>query len=61
MRPMLRERGVDFLPGATCYSDGRGMNQFRLAFSFVTDDKIDEGIKIIGDTAKGELLEIGRR
>lgn len=60
IRPMIRERGVDFLPGETCYTDGRGKNQFRLAFSFVTDDKIDEGIQIIGEVAKGELLEVGR-
>jgi DNA-binding transcriptional MocR family regulator len=60
MRPMLRELGVDFLPGATCFSDGKGKNQFRLCYSFVTDDRIDEGIRILGDVIKSEIKETGR-
>ncbi len=60
MRPMLRERGVDFLPGASCFADGSGQNQFRLCYSFVTDDKIDEGIRILSEVIKAEMKESGR-
>lgn len=60
MLPRARERGVEYLPGATCYTGGRGKNQIRLAFSFATDDQIDEGIRILGDVVRGELLEAGR-
>ncbi|MFL5761062.1 MAG: PLP-dependent aminotransferase family protein [Thermomicrobiales bacterium] len=57
MLPQVRERGVDYLAGATCYADGSGTNQFRLSFSFTTEDQIKQGIAIIGEIAKGELLE----
>lgn len=57
MLPMARERGVEYLAGATCYADGRGATQMRLSFSFVSDDQIDEGLRIIGEIAAGELLE----
>jgi 2-aminoadipate transaminase len=57
MLPQACERGVEFLPGATCYPDDRGRDQLRLSFSFAADDQIDEGIRIIGEIAKGELLE----
>ncbi len=60
MLPQACERGVEFLPGATCYSDGRGRDQLRLSFSFAADDTIESGIRIIGEIAKGELLEAGR-
>jgi 2-aminoadipate transaminase len=57
MLSQARERGVDYLAGATCYMDGSGKNQLRLSFSFTTEDQIEEGIRIIGEIAKGELLE----
>ena len=60
MLPQARERGVEFLPGATCYMDGRGRDQLRLSYSFVSDDQIEPGIKVIGEIARGELLEAGR-
>lgn len=59
MLPQARERGVDYLPGPACYSDGQGRNQLRLSFSFVADDQIDRGIRVIGEIARGELLEAG--
>lgn len=58
--PRARERGVEYLPGATCYTDGRGKNQIRLSFSFATDDQIDDGIRILGEVIRGELLELPR-
>lgn len=61
MLPQARERGIEYLPGATCYVDGTGKNQIRLSYSFARDEQIDPGIKILGEIAKGELLETGRR
>lgn len=61
MLPHARERGVEYLPGETCYTDGRGKNQIRLAFSFAEDARIDEGIRILAEVVKGELLESGAR
>lgn len=60
MRAQARERGVDYLPGATCFSDDSGHNQMRLAYSFASEDEIDAGIRIIGEIAKGELMETGK-
>lgn len=60
MLPQAKERGVEFLPGSACYVDDRGRNQMRLSFSFAADDQIDPGIRIIGEIAKGELLEAER-
>jgi 2-aminoadipate transaminase len=57
MQPQVRELGVEYLPGAACFSDRSGANQIRLSFSFVEDDLIEQGIKIIGDVAKSELRE----
>ncbi len=59
MLPRARERGVEYLPGATCYTDGRGKNQIRLSFSFATDDQINNGIRILADVVRGEFLELG--
>jgi 2-aminoadipate transaminase len=58
--PQARERGVEYLPGATCFADGSGKNQLRLAFSFATDDQIEPGIKILAEVVAGELREIGQ-
>jgi 2-aminoadipate transaminase len=57
MRAQSRELGVDYLPGPTCYADGSGGNQLRLALSFVQDDLIERGIRTIGVIAAGELRE----
>lgn len=53
------ERGVDILPGHSCYVGDRGHNTMRLSFSFATDDEINRGIEILGEIAAGELLESG--
>jgi 2-aminoadipate transaminase len=57
MLPQVRERGVDYLAGGTCYADGSGTNQIRLSYSFTTEEQIEKGIEIIGEVAKGEMLE----
>ncbi len=59
MLPQVKERGVEYLPGTTSYLDGRGSDQLRLSFSFASDEQIEPGIKIIGEVARGELLEAG--
>lgn len=61
MLPHARERGVEYLPGATCYTDGRGKNQIRLSFSFARDERIPEGIRILSEVIKGEMRELGLR
>jgi 2-aminoadipate transaminase len=57
MLMQVRELGVEYLPGEACFSEDAGQNQLRLSFSFVDDDRIDDGIRIIGDVAKAELRE----
>ena len=65
MHPQVQELGVEYLPGPTCFADGSGANQIRLSFSFVEDDLIEPGIRIIGDVASADLREarasVGRR
>jgi DNA-binding transcriptional MocR family regulator len=60
MLPQAKERGIEYLPGATCYVAGEGANQLRLSYSFASDDQIEPGIRILGEIAKGELLETGK-
>ncbi|MFT4038266.1 MAG: PLP-dependent aminotransferase family protein, partial [Thermomicrobiales bacterium] len=57
MHPQARELGVEYLPGATCFVDGSGANQLRLSFSFVEDERIEEGIRIIAGVVAGEIQE----
>jgi 2-aminoadipate transaminase len=61
MLPQVRELGVDYLPGPECFFDGSGANQLRLSFSFAEDDRIEPGIRVIGEVAAAELLELGGR
>lgn len=60
MLAQARERGVDYLPGPTCFADGSGHNMLRLAYSYAQDDQIETGVRIIGEIARGELLEGGQ-
>lgn len=60
MLPQARERGVEYLPGTTCYVDGSGANQMRLSFSFPTEEQIERGVRIFGEIIRGELMEHGR-
>ncbi len=57
MHPQVRELGVEYLPGATCFTDGSGANQLRLSFSFVEDERIAQGVRTIADVIRGELHE----
>ncbi len=48
------ERNVAFVPGSTCMVDLEAKNNcFRLNYSTMPDDKIEEGIKILGEILAG--------
>jgi 2-aminoadipate transaminase len=57
MLPQAQERGVDYLPGSRCFSDGDGRHAIRLAFSFADEDQIERGIEIVGQIAGAEISE----
>ena len=61
MLPQAKERGVEYLPGASCYVNGGGRNELRLSYSFARDEQIEPGIRVIGEIAAGELLEAAGR
>jgi len=42
------EAGVVFVPGAPFFPDGRGTRNARLAFSLVPEERIDEGVALLG-------------
>ncbi len=46
------EHGVDFIGGVPFYPDGRGKNCARLAFSYVPQDKIADGIRVIAESIR---------
>ena len=57
MLPQVQERGVEYLPGPACFAENAGANQLRLSFSFVEDDLIEPGIRVIGEVAAPDLRE----
>ena len=57
MLPQVQERGVEYLPGPTCFAENTGANHLRLSFSFVEDDLIERGIQVIGEVASADLRE----
>ena len=61
MATQARERGVEYLPGRTCFVDDQGDNTLRLSFSFARDEEIREGIRILGEIIEGEMAETGQR
>lgn len=50
-------RGVVFVPGASFHADGGGENTFRLNFVSATEDRIREGIGILGEVLREWLAE----
>jgi len=48
------ERRVAYVPGTAFYPDGRGSNSMRLAFSYPTEDRIEEGIRRLGELLADE-------
>jgi len=53
------EKNVAFVPGAGAFLDGNGGNSMRLNFSAMAPDRIEEGIKRIGETAQ-DVLDLAR-
>ena len=49
------EKGVAVCPGDPFYEEDRGVRTMRINYSNATDEKIETGIKILGDTIK-EML-----
>ena len=48
------ERQVAYVPGTAFYPDGRGTNQMRLAFCYPTEDRIRDGIALLGSLLRDE-------
>lgn len=49
------ENGVAFVSGAGFYPDGRGRNCMRLAFCYAEPEKIEEGIRRLGEVLEDRL------
>lgn len=43
------DNGVVFVPGSAFYADGSGGNNFRIAFSFESAERLTEGIRRLGE------------
>ncbi|MBI4010923.1 MAG: PLP-dependent aminotransferase family protein [Candidatus Rokubacteria bacterium] len=52
--PRAVERGVAFTPGSTFFVDGGGGETLRLSFSSVPASRIEEGVRRLADTIRGE-------
>lgn len=50
------EKKVAFVPGGPFYAEDPKVNTFRLNFSMPSPENIRKGIRIMGDTLKGEFL-----
>jgi DNA-binding transcriptional MocR family regulator len=48
------ERKVAYVPGTAFYPDGRGRDQMRLSFCYPTVDRIEEGIRRLGELLADE-------
>jgi DNA-binding transcriptional MocR family regulator len=59
--PGAIERGVAFTPGESFFVDGTGERTLRLSFSSVPANRIDEGIRRLGETIRGALRRPGGR
>ncbi len=49
------ENKVAYVPGTHFYPAGGHHNTLRLNFTMVSDEKIEKGMKILGDMLKAEL------
>lgn len=52
------EKGVAYVYGNAFYPDGSGLNTMRLNFSNATEENIDKGIKILGDSFKEKIAKL---
>ena len=54
------ERGAVFVVGKTFDPDGKDNSHIRLAFSNTPEDKIERGIRVIGEALKSSLSKLSR-
>jgi 2-aminoadipate transaminase len=52
-------RNVAFVPGRAAYLDGRGGTSMRLNFSGVTDERIREGVRRVGEVVREQVDLLG--
>ena len=55
---MLRDAiaaGVNYTPGPACFASRKGKNTIRLAFSHLPTDKIDPGLRILGEVIRQQM------
>lgn len=50
-----RERGVEFLPGTSCFFDGTGKSNIRLSFSYVSDEQTVTGLQVLCDEIQAAM------
>ena len=50
--PLAVERGVSFLPGVRCYTNGQGDDAIRLSFSYHDPATLSEGIASLADAMR---------
>jgi DNA-binding transcriptional MocR family regulator len=48
------ERKVAYVPGTAFYPDGRGRQQMRLSFCYPTEERIEEGVRRLGELLADE-------
>ncbi len=48
------DRKVAYVPGTAFYPDGRGRRQMRLSFCYPTEDRIEEGVRRLGELLADE-------
>jgi len=54
------ERNVAFVPGAPFYAANPRVNTLRLSFVTVPGEKIDQGVKVLGELLKAEIAALPR-
>lgn len=54
MLPDAVDRGVAYVPGTAFYPDGGGRRQMRLSFCYPTEDRIEEGVRRLGELLADE-------
>jgi len=48
IQPEVAAHGVDYMPGTVFFADGQGRRNIRLAFSYMDEDAIRRGVRILG-------------
>ncbi len=48
------DRRVAYVPGTAFYPDGRGKDKIRLAFCYPPEDRIQEGVRRLGELLADE-------